>query len=221
YTATVYEKGAEVIRMIHTMLGEENYRKATDLYFETFDGQAVTTDDFLWAMNKHGDFDLEHFKLWYDQSGTPTLKVDESFENETYSLTLTQKIPNKVDGESQNAMYFPLKISLLDQDGSEVLEKMLIISKEVQTFNFDGLKTKPTLSINRDFSAPIIVEHTGVDYPLALGGQLTSKQNHSGSQRTTKVATSARWSVLYPGGIYTSRAKSSVFKQNYTSRIWL
>jgi aminopeptidase N len=182
YTATVYEKGAEVIRMIHTMLGEENYRKATDLYFESFDGQAVTTDDFLWAMNKHGDFDLEHFKLWYDQSGTPTLKVDESFENETYSLTLTQKIPNKVDGESQNAMYFPLKIALLDQDGSEVLEKMLIISKEVQTFNFDGLKTKPTLSINRDFSAPIIIQHLGVDYPFLMKHDQNSFTRYEAAQ---------------------------------------
>ncbi|MDQ7067686.1 MAG: aminopeptidase N [Sulfurimonas sp.] len=101
YTATVYEKGAEVIRMIHTLLGEENYRRATDLYFESFDGQAVTTDDFLWAMQKAGNIDLSAFKNWYHQSGTPKLEVEESFSEGIYSLTLTQKIPNAVDGSEQ------------------------------------------------------------------------------------------------------------------------
>ena len=182
YTATVYEKGAEVIRMIHTMLGEENYRKATDLYFESFDGQAVTTDDFLWAMSENGDFDLEHFKLWYDQSGTPILQVAESFENGTYALTLRQKIPNKVGGESQKVMYFPLKIALLDQDGGEILEKMLIISKESETFTFDDLTTKPTLSINRDFSAPIIIDHKGVDYPFLMKHDQNSFTRYEAAQ---------------------------------------
>lgn len=168
YTATVYEKGAEVIRMIHTLLGEERYRKATDIYFETFDGQAVTTDDFLWAMREAGEFDLEHFKLWYDQSGTPTLQVKESFESGIYSITLTQKIPNKVDGSTQKAMYFPLKIALLAQNGSELVDEMLIISKESETFSFEGFETKPVLSINRDFSAPIIIEQQGVNYPFLM-----------------------------------------------------
>ncbi|WP_428737067.1 aminopeptidase N [Sulfurimonas sp.] len=182
YTATVYEKGAEVIRMIHTMLGDENYRKATDLYFESFDGQAVTTDDFLWAMKQNGEFDLEHFKLWYDQSGTPTLQVTESFENGTYALTLAQKIPNKVGGETQKAMYFPLKIALLDKDGNEILEKMLIISKESETFRFDDLVAKPTLSINRDFSAPIIIDHQGVDYPFLMKHDQNSFTRYEAAQ---------------------------------------
>jgi len=85
YTATVYEKGAEVIRMIYTLIGRENYRKAMDLYFKTFDAQAVTTDDFLWAMSSASGEDLEQFKRWYHQSGTPKLKVEEAFHAGVYN----------------------------------------------------------------------------------------------------------------------------------------
>ncbi len=158
YTSTVYEKGAEVIRMIHTLLGEKKYRKATNLYFESFDGAAVTTDDFLWAMSEAGEIDLSQFKRWYHQSGTPKLEVKESFEGDTYLLRLKQVIPNAVDGTEQKAYYFPLKMGLLDENGEEILEKTLIISQEEEEFSFDGLESKPILSINRDFSAPIIVK---------------------------------------------------------------
>ena len=168
YTATVYEKGAEVIRMIHTLLGEESYRKATDLYFKSFDGQAVTTDDFLWAMGKASGLDLIQFKNWYHQSGTPRLKVSEEFSEGEYRLTLEQIIPNAVDGSQQKPFYYPLKIALLDAVGEEVVNKMLIISKECETFTYKGLVSKPTLSINRDFSAPIIVEQEAVDFAFLI-----------------------------------------------------
>ncbi|RUM62841.1 MAG: aminopeptidase N [Sulfurimonas sp.] len=168
YTATVYEKGAEVIRMIHTLLGEENYRKATDLYFESFDGQAVTTDDFLWAMSKASGVDLSAFKNWYDQSGTPKLSVSERFFDGIYSLTLTQTIPNTVDGVEQQAFYYPLKIALLDVEGKEVINEILIISKETETFNFKDLSEKPVLSINRDFTAPIIVNQKNTDFAFLI-----------------------------------------------------
>jgi aminopeptidase N len=158
YTATVYEKGAEVIRMIHTLLGEELYRKATDLYFETFDGQAVTTKDFLWAMSSASGVDLSAFELWYHQSGTPKLKVEEKFENGVYTLTLTQVIPNTVEGRAQKPYFFPLKIALLDEDAKEVVTETLKVSKESESFHFEGFNLKPVLSINRDFSAPIIIE---------------------------------------------------------------
>jgi aminopeptidase N len=159
YTATVYEKGAEVIRMIHTLIGEKRYRKAMDLYFEKFDGMAVTTDHFLWAMSEGGDIDLTQFRRWYDQNGTPELKVDESFENSTYTLALEQIIPTNIEGKKQLPYYFPLKIALYDADsGKEILQKLLVVSKEKESFIFDGLKTKPILSINRDFSAPIIIK---------------------------------------------------------------
>jgi len=168
YTATVYEKGAEVIRMIHTLLGEENYRKATDLYFESFDGQAVTTNDFLWAMSKASGVDLSAFELWYHQSGTPKLHVNEKFGDGVYTLTLTQKVPNAVDETPQKPYYFPLKIGLLNAEGEEVLAQTLIISKESESFAFNGFKAKPILSINRDFSAPIIVEQEQRDFAFLM-----------------------------------------------------
>ncbi|WP_297440908.1 aminopeptidase N [Sulfurimonas sp.] len=168
YTATVYEKGAEVIRMLHTLLGEENYRKATDLYFKTFDGQAVTVDDFLWAMHECGSFDLSQFKRWYDQSGTPKLQVHESFENGVYSLRLTQLIPNAVEGSKQEAYYYPLKMGLINEAGEEVLDTTLIISKESEVFHFEGFQTQPKLSINRDFSAPIIIEQDENDFAFLM-----------------------------------------------------
>ncbi|MFK5936828.1 MAG: aminopeptidase N [Sulfurimonas sp.] len=158
YTATVYEKGAEVIRMMNTLLGKEKYRKATDLYFESFDGQAVTTDDFVWAMSEASGIDLDAFKTWYHQSGTPKLSVKTSFKNGVYSLYITQIIPETVDGSEQGAYYFPLKMALIASDGEELLSETLIISQMHEAFEYKGLSAEPILSINRDFSAPIIVE---------------------------------------------------------------
>jgi aminopeptidase N len=168
YTATVYEKGAEIIRMIYTLLGEEKYRKATDLYFDSFDGQAVRTDDFLWAMSKASGIDLSEFERWYHQSGTPTLEVKESFDDGIYKLVLTQKVPNAVNGSKQKPYYFPLKIGIIGHDGEEILEKVLIVSKENEEFVFEGLDAKPYLSINRDFSAPIIVKQEVKEYAFLM-----------------------------------------------------
>ena len=127
YTATVYEKGAEVIRMIHTLLGEKNYRKATDLYFKTFDDQAVTTTDFLWAMSEASKVDLTQFKRWYHQNATPRLEVKENFEDGVYSLILKQNIPENSNGEMQEAYFYPLKIALLDDEGAELVQKTLLV----------------------------------------------------------------------------------------------
>ncbi len=182
YTATVYEKGAEVIRMVYTLLGEERYRKATDLYFESFDGQAVTTDDFLWAMSKSGNVDLEAFKRWYHQSGTPRLKVEESFQNGTYKLTLTQIVPEDVDGKKQDPYYYPLKMGLLENDGKEILSQTLIVSKESETFVFENLNAKPVLSINRDFSAPIIVEQGHNEYAFLMKYDTNSFTQYEATQ---------------------------------------
>ncbi|MEA3370348.1 MAG: aminopeptidase N [Campylobacterota bacterium] len=168
YTATVYEKGAEVIRMIHTLLGEENYRKATDLYFKNFDGQAVTTKDFLWAMSAASGTDLTAFELWYHQSGTPKLHVKESYENGTFSFSLRQEIPNAVDSKEQKPYFFPLKIALIDESGNDVLEKTLIVSSDVEEFVFDNINTKPILSINRDFSAPVIIEQEHNEFAFLM-----------------------------------------------------
>jgi len=168
YTSTVYSKGAEVIRMIHTLIGEEAYRKATDLYFETFDGKAVTTEDFLWAMEEASGYDLTQFRLWYHQSGTPTIEVKDEFKNEIYTIYISQIIPSTVDKKEQLPHYFPLKIGLIDPDGIEILEQTLIISKESQSFRFKDIKSRPYLSINRDFSAPIIVKQESVAHSFGM-----------------------------------------------------
>ena len=168
YTATVYEKGAEVIRMIHTLLGEEKYRKATDLYFETFDGQAVRTNDFLWAMSTASGIDLTQFERWYHQNATPKLQVSEHFEEGTYMLKLKQKIPTNIQGEKQKVYLYPLKMGLIDNSGKEILERTLIISKEEESFVFKGLTSKPIVSLNRDFSAPIIIEQERIDYSFLM-----------------------------------------------------
>ncbi|WP_457746508.1 aminopeptidase N [Sulfurimonas sp.] len=168
YTATVYEKGAEVIRMLYTLLGEKKYTQATDLYFEHFDGQAVTTDDFLWAMSKAGDIDLTQFKRWYHQSGTPKLVVKEEFDNGIYKLILIQEIPNTLDGKKQEVYLYPLKIALLDQNGDERVSTTLTISKEREEFYFENFNEKPVLSINRDYSAPVIIEQEDVAYAFLM-----------------------------------------------------
>ena len=182
YTATVYEKGAEVIRMLYTLLGEKRFRAAMDLYFEKFDGEAVTTGDFLWAMSKAGGIDLEQFKLWYHQSGTPRLLVDEKFENGSYSLKLTQKIPDDVDGKPQAPLFYPLEMALFDADGKELVAKQLLISKEEELFVFDGFNSKPILSINRDFSAPIIVEERENNYAFLMKYDTNSFTRYEAAQ---------------------------------------
>ena len=164
YTATVYEKGAEVIRMIHTLLGREGFKKGMDIYFERYDGQAVTTEDFVRCMEEGGEMELTQFRLWYHQSGTPVLEVKESFETGRYTLELSQHIPKSVDGKEQREMFYPLNIALFSNDGTLLEERMLHISKKVEKFVWEGLDEKPVLSLNRDFSAPIIVRHEEADY---------------------------------------------------------
>ncbi|MGE0737935.1 aminopeptidase N [Sulfurimonas sp.] len=181
YTATVYEKGAEVIRMLHTLLGEKKYRAAMDLYFEKFDGQAVRTDDFLWAMSSAGKLDLEQFKRWYHQSGTPKLLVDEKFEDGRYTLTLTQVVPDAVDGSKQQPYFYPLKMALLDKSGKIVEERVQLISKESEEFSFK-LASRPILSINRDFSAPIIIEQKESNYAFLMKHDTNSFVKYESAQ---------------------------------------
>jgi len=173
YTATIYEKGAEVIRMIHTLIGEEGFRAGMDLYFETFDGQAVRTEDFIWSMQEASGFDLEHFKLWYSQSGTPEVDIKTHFDKKekTFSLTLTQSYLSPTQSD-QKPYFFPFKLGLLKQSGEEnrlkLLDKhdqpliakgLLLISKEEETFVFEGIEDEPIMSLNQNFSAPVKV-HT-------------------------------------------------------------
>jgi len=161
YTATIYEKGAEVIRMIYTMLGKELFREAMDLYFKTFDAQAVRTEDFLWAMREGGNIDLTQFERWYHQERTPLLHVKESYDKneQVYTLELTQEIPKSVTNTPQLPYHYPLAIALFNEEGEEFdleLERFLLhVRKENEVFIFKNISSKPILSINRNFTAPI------------------------------------------------------------------
>ena len=168
YTATVYEKGAEVIRMYNTLLGEQNYKKSMQLYFDTFDGRAVTIDDFFWAMQKSYEGDLTQFKRWYHQSGTPVLELKDSYDNGTLTLTCKQIIPKTPDGKEQFAMMYPLRIALFYADAELAVEKTLVISKSSHKFVFDDLKSRPYLSVNRGFSAPVKIVYANEDYPFLM-----------------------------------------------------
>ena len=160
YTATVYEKGAELIRMLKALVGEDKYKAALDLYFKRHDGQACTIEDWLQVFSDTTDESFDQFKLWYSQAGTPQIKVDESFVDGTLTLKLSQSIPNTPGQKNKQPMVMPVALGLLNTDGSEVLStQMLTLDQMSQIFSFTGLKEKPILSILRGFSAPVTLKH--------------------------------------------------------------
>ncbi len=180
YTLTVYNKGAEVIRMIHTLLGEQGFRRGMDLYFERYDGQAVTCDDFVAAMEDASDVNLSQFKRWYSQAGTPLLVVQNTYDNKTKQLTLhfAQSCPPTPGQEEKRPFYFPVTIGLLDSQGDE-LEAILknegktscsslIVKDKIQEFCFTELNEKPVVSLLRNFSAPVKVQANYSDDELAF-----------------------------------------------------
>ena len=150
YTSTVYEKGAEVIRMIHSILGEYGFQRGMQLYFERHDGDAVTIDDFVASMADANDKSFESFMLWYSQAGTPEVSVEDEYDenSQTYSATFTQK--------NQKTPYMiPNKFGLIDKDGEEVESGLIIIDELVKTISFNNIKSRPIPSWFRGFSAPI------------------------------------------------------------------
>lgn len=171
YTVTVYEKGAEVIRMIHTLLGEENYRKGMDLYFKRHDGQAVTCDDFVAAMEDASGVDLTQFRLWYSQAGTPEVSTHGHYDEteQTYSLTFNQTIADTQGQTDKQPMHIPIAMGLMGSDGADMAlqldgdnapsdikgSKLLHLKQASQTFTFVGVTQKPVPSLLRGFSAPI------------------------------------------------------------------
>ena len=159
YTVTIYEKGAEIIRMQHTLLGEVGFRKGMDLYFKRHDGQAVTCDDFVNAMGDANAFDFTQFKNWYSQAGTPRVHVKEYFDENLhqYSLTLSQSCPPTPGQESKPLFHIPLKTKLFLKD-SPTEEFLIELKDQTQTLIFENISSRPILSINRDFSAPIILD---------------------------------------------------------------
>jgi len=170
YTMTVYDKGSEVIRMLRTLLGKDGFRKGMDLYFENYDGQAVTCEDFLKAMEEACQVDLKQFRLWYSQAGTPELFVTSDYDKakKEYSLMIKQVCPSTSGQSKKLPMQLPLTLGLLDAKGQEMklslkegeLKANVLIVKEPQeTFVFENVKEKPVLSLLRDFSAPVKVHY--------------------------------------------------------------
>jgi aminopeptidase N len=167
YTATVYEKGAEVIRMMHTLLGAENFRKGMDLYFQRHDGQAVTCADFVAAMEDASGVDLGQFRLWYEQAGTPQLKASGHYDQatKTYDLTVEQSSPATPGQPGKKPMHMPLAIGLVGPDGRDMMvdfqgggharTHILHLREARQTFRFTGVSAKPVPSLLREFSAPV------------------------------------------------------------------
>ena len=159
YTATVYNKGAEIIRMMHTMLGAGKFRAGTDLYFDRHDGQAVTCEDFVKAMEDASGIDLTRFRLWYSQAGTPKVKAELRHEGETAILSLAQSVPATPGQPDKAPMPLPLKVALFDeQSGGKRAEQLVVLEDAAAEIRFEGFTTPPVLSINRSFSAPVIVE---------------------------------------------------------------
>ena len=158
YTMTVYEKGAEVIRMFHTLLSPKTYRKATDLYFNRFDGQAVTCDDWAKCMEDASGLDLSQFKLWYSQAGTPEIEAVSEY-NETdkiYTLTLRQYVPDTPGQKDKKPMHIPVAVGLVGPNGDDMIEtQVLNLTDAEQTFTFKNIGVRPVPSILRNFSAPV------------------------------------------------------------------
>lgn len=169
YTLTVYEKGSEVVRMIHTLLGADGFRKGTDLYFERHDGQAVTCDDFIKAMEDANGVDLTQFKRWYSQSGTPRLAVEERYDAaaQSYTLTFRQSCPPTPGQTEKQPFVIPVQMGLIDRLGNALSlrlagedkahgsDRVLTVDQAEQSFTFVGLAEKPLPSLLRGFSAPV------------------------------------------------------------------
>ena len=164
YTSTVYEKGAEVIGMLKRLVGDDAYAKALDLYFKRHDGQACTIEDWLKVFEDTTGRDLSQFKRWYSQSGTPRVFVSDDWVDGTYTLTLNQKT-DPTPGQSEKLpQVIPVAVGLLNDNGDEVrATEVLEFTEAEQSFTFSGLAAKPTPSILREFSAPVILEQDQTD----------------------------------------------------------
>lgn len=186
YTVTIYEKGAEIIRMLHTLLGADTFRKATDLYFSKYDGKAVTIEELITSMEEASGKDLAQFRLWYEYAGTPEVHVAESFDQEssTYTINLSQECPKTPDFSGEKKpLLIPIAVGLIDNKGEDIplylkddsdnssgfkTTKILSLSQRQQSFIFTNVEKKPTLSILRDFSAPVKIKRSVDNKSLAF-----------------------------------------------------
>ncbi|WDQ97839.1 aminopeptidase N [Devosia sp. J2-20] len=186
YTATVYNKGAEIVRMLATLLGEAGFRKGMDLYFERHDGEATTIEAFLAVFAEANDVDLEQFKTWYLQAGTPRLSVSDSYDaaSQTYTLNLKQETQPTPGQPEKSALVLPIKFALIGPNGSEmswtgvtggdVRQDMIVLDAASATITFSGVPSKPVPSLLREFSAPV-----SMDSALSQADQLFLAQHDS------------------------------------------
>jgi aminopeptidase N len=162
YTATVYNKGAELIRMMRTILGDDAFRKGSDLYFERHDGQAVTCEDFVRAMEDASGIDLSQFRLWYSQAGTPRVKarIEHDPASAVATLHLSQTMPDTPGQSGKSPMVLPLKTALIgaDSGAAQGEERLVLLEEPTASIRFEGVTERPLLSINRDFSAPVLLD---------------------------------------------------------------
>lgn len=178
YTTTVYHKGAEVLRMLRTMLGNELFRKGMDLYFARFDGQAVTIDDYVKTMEEVSNSDLTQFRLWYSQAGTPVIKVIEDYDsiNKVYTLTFTEIIEPTPGQPTKEPMLIPIRMGLIDHEGKPMElfiedksygnETVILLKDHSQIFRFQKVTSTPIPSLLRGFSAPVILNFSYKDSDL-------------------------------------------------------
>lgn len=177
YTMTVYEKGAEVVRMYHTLLGEEGFQKGMKLYFQRHDGQAVTCDDFRAAMADANGINLDQFALWYSQAGTPVLEAEGRLKNNVFELTIKQTVPPTPDMADKQPMMIPVKVGLLNRNGEAVAfdyqgkratEAVLLMTEAEQAFPLEGVTEAVVPSLLRGFSAPVYLNYPYSDDDLLL-----------------------------------------------------
>ncbi|WP_241624918.1 aminopeptidase N [Rosenbergiella epipactidis] len=178
YTLTVYEKGSEVIRMIHTLLGEEKFQAGIALYFQRHDGSAATCEDFVKAMEDASGIDLTQFRQWYRQSGTPVVTVEDDYDpnSETYTLTVTQETPATADQAEKKPLHIPLAIELYDNEGQviplqykgEAIDPVLNVTEATQIFVFDKVWFQPTPALLCEFSAPVKLHYQWSDAQLTF-----------------------------------------------------
>ncbi len=179
YTVTVYEKGAEVVRMLHTLLGEAAFKKACNRYFQQYDGQAVTTDDFVHTMEQSSGLDLSQFRLWYSQAGTPQVKLETSYDakQKTLSLAFKQNTPPSPKQSEKKAFLIPVKIALFNAqgqrlsfsiDGQNCDETVLHLQQDQQAFELGRLESEPVVSVLRGFSAPVKLEYAQEEQSLVF-----------------------------------------------------
>ncbi|MEM8988619.1 MAG: aminopeptidase N [Pseudomonadota bacterium] len=166
YTATVYEKGAELVRMMCTLIGPEAFRAATDLYFDRHDGEAATVEDFVAAMEAASGKDLTQFRLWYVQAGTPVARLEDDYDAKkgVYTLTVTQSTPPTPKQADKKPLHMPLRAALVFETGAPGREHMLELTSPSETFTFENVPARPVLSAFRSLSAPVVVKR---DLPLA------------------------------------------------------